>query len=121
MILKGVKSEIDIKVEAAIRGDCGTVESVPFVATFRTMKQSERQSWRKSAAHILETGPAEWDQAEQVRKYLVGWKEFPTTTGESLEFNEENVSMVLDAVEYCDALYAGFLDMINGAAKPKNS
>ncbi|RLC95698.1 MAG: hypothetical protein DRI46_14565, partial [Chloroflexi bacterium] len=65
--------------------------------------------------------PAEWDQAEHVRKYLIGGKEFPTTTGDPLEFNEENLEMVLDAIEYCEALYAGFLEMVNGAAKSKNS
>ena len=121
MILKGIKSEIDVKIEVVIVGDCGTIDTVPFVATFRTMKQSERQAWRKMVGEIMRETPELWDQAEHVRKHLIGWKEFPTTTGEVLEFNDDNVSMVLDAIEYCEALYAGFLSVINGTAIAKNS
>ncbi|MCB0249760.1 MAG: hypothetical protein KDI07_14395 [Anaerolineae bacterium] len=119
-ILKGISSEIDVKCVARVRGDCGTVTDVPFVATFRTLKNSERLEFRKEAGRRMRETPEDWDHAEFVRRNLVGWKEFPTTTGEPLEFCPDNVEMVLEAIEYCDALYAGFLEVVNGAAKGKN-
>lgn len=116
-ILKGVKSEIDVKCEAEV-GD-GVV--VPFIATFRTFTHKERQEFRAALAEQMrDYNPAAWDQAEVVRGRLIGWRDFPTQTDEPLEFNAETLDIVLDAPEYVDALYQGLLRVMNGSAKSGN-
>ena len=84
------------------------------------MTTTQRKEWREKRGRTADTTPWLLDQASDVREYLVGWKEFPTTTGEPLPFTPENVDMVLDAIEYCEALWVGFLHLVNGTAKQKN-
>jgi hypothetical protein len=116
-LLKGVRSEIDVKIEVPVGDDSG---SVCFVATYRKMTQTQRQQWREKTAERLRTFPEKHDQAEHVREWLLGWRDLKGPTGEEVEFSPENLDVALDAVEYCEALYSGFLDMVNGTALTKN-
>lgn len=119
-LLKGVRSEIDVKIEVPIHEGPDVVSSVCFVATFRQMTQKQRQTWRARTAETLRTHPEKHDQSEHVRDWLVGWKDFPGAGGEPVDYTPENLEQVLDAIEYCDSLYAGFLEMVNGTALSKN-
>lgn len=120
VILKGVKEQIDVKVEAYVRGDCGQVTTVPFVMTFKRMTSSQRKVWREEVNDIMAHNPAGFDKARYIKEWAAGWKKIPTTTGEELPFDEEHLDMVCEEIDYLEAMYRGFLDMVNGADKPKN-
>ena len=120
-ILKGSKTEIDTKIE--VYGDDNPDGAVVFMATFRNLKQSDVREWLNAIGEVVER-PWLMDKTVWLSKYLIGWKGFPAKTEEGddveLEFNEENVALVLDDPDYVNALYAAFTSVANGTAKAKN-
>lgn len=112
-ILKGVKTEVQTKITVS--------DEVVFMAYWRQMTRSERQEWREEVGELVRQTPEKLNQAKYMRQWLVRWEKMPAADGGEIEFNPDNVELVLDAIEYCDALYQqGFLAMVNGSAAAKN-
>lgn len=116
-ILKGVKSQIDVKITAEIDADNGRTIQVPFLATYRKPPVSETRE-------LLEkiNSPDGVMDEELIDQYLLGWQNVPTETGEPFPFTAENVAAMLEVREYRAALVKGLLSVVLGkAALQKNS
>jgi hypothetical protein len=126
VILKGVKSEIDVKVCADVRGDSGRIIKVPFIATFKKLSVTQSEE-------LLDSAPDEFDdqkdylrkqnkfQIDAIKANLLGYRDVPTETGEKFEFTPENLDQMLDVPEYKVALWDGLIYAIRGKdAERKN-
>ena len=126
-ILKGVKSEIDVKVTAEVRADTGRVIKVPFIARYKKLSVTESEE-------LMDSAPDGWEdqkdffkkqnkfQVDAIKANLLGWREVPTETGEAFDFTDENVDAMLEVPEYKLALWDGLLYAIRGKqALAKNS
>lgn len=126
-ILKGVKSEIDVKVTAVIDGDMNTTTKVPFVVRYKKPTFEEGKEIRQRLAVQTpedeeETGLTTITDEEIAENYIVDWKNVPTSTGEPFEFNPENLEEMMSVREYRRALVQGFLEVLLGKeALRKNS
>lgn len=133
-ILKGVKSQIDVKVIANIDSDNGRTINVPFIVTSKKPNTEEKKETlrkigeNRSILEAEEAGVAAPDGCERytddefIADYLIGWKGLTGEDGSTVEYNPENLAIVLDAPEYKGALVGGLWKALVGKdALAKNS
>lgn len=119
MILKGIKSSIELNVVAEVLTDNGRTLKVPFLVTYRKPSVSEARDMM-SREPLPQDNPREYTQLrtrfqqEVLRDNVLNWREVPTETGEPFEFSAENLNEMLDATEYLAALWSGFLTVVTG-------
>lgn len=113
LILKGVKSQIDMKLTAVIDSDMGKETQVPFVATFRIPPVSEVNEILR---RINENEGVE--DSELMDRYLVGWKNIETADGQPVEFTPENIAILLESRPYRKALAEGVRMAMFGKKEP---
>ena len=109
MILKGMKSQIDVKVTAEVDSDLGRTIPVTFVATFRKPPVSETRE-------VLEqVQSAEGvDDESLMDRFLLGWKELRGEDGSDIPYTPEALAAVMDSREYRTALVRGLMSVLIG-------
>ncbi|MCB9457990.1 MAG: hypothetical protein H6671_18570 [Anaerolineaceae bacterium] len=113
LILKGVKSQIDIKLTAIIDGDLGKEIQVPFVATFKIPPVSEI----KDVLTQIQSDEGMEDEVLMDR-YLLGWKNIETADGQQVDFTPENLAAMLESRPYRKALADGLRIILLGKKEP---
>lgn len=127
LILKGIKSEIDVKVCAECECDNGATVKVPFVITVKKPTNPERDELIKRLEPELDDDgntvrPALTD-IELADEYVLGWKGLMDAEGNEVMFSSENLQTLIGWREYADAIRNGLMEVIHGravAAKAKN-
>lgn len=108
MLLKGAKSEIDVKVTAEVEIDNGKTMRVPFVCRYRKLPVNE-------ARDLLERVASEGIGDEDLmRDHLVDWKGLEDADGDTVEFNADNLETVMQVREYRQAIVGGFMQVLMG-------
>jgi len=127
LILKGIKSEIDVKVCAECECDNGTTVKVPFVITVKKPTNPERDELiKRLEPEIDDDGntvrPVITD-AELAEEFVLGWKNLQDADGNEVLFSIENLHTLIGWREYATAIRNGMMEVIHGravAAKAKN-
>lgn len=100
------KDERRVRCEARSLTDKGNYKKTYFYATFEVPSQEERKVLATAADN------KELDMSAPLREYLTGWDQVLDGDGEPLEFNDENLELVLDNIEAFDALRRAFGELI---------
>jgi hypothetical protein len=118
-ILKGVSDEFLVNQKVKVYGETDKPITVPCKFRFR----------RPNTASLTELGREIGTAVsksdfvrlgEILRENLIGWN-IPGSDGENVEFNDENVDLVLDHPDYLTGLVDAFAKVLNpGAGKAKN-
>ena len=117
LVLKGVKSELDVKIAVEVDSDLGRTTQVKFIARFRKPGITEA----KTLMDRLSSDEGV-DEQTLMQEYLLGWRDVVDDSGEPVEFSEENVNAMLEAREYRSALSSALLSVVLGKqALAKNS
>lgn len=122
LILKGIKSELEVKVTAEVLTGSGRPTKIPFLVTYKKngVKATEKVMAKEPEIPRTVQDRPEYTRAvikfqqDVLREHVLGWREVPTETGEPFEFNAENLDAMLDATEYLNALWDGFLSVSSG-------
>ena len=103
-MLKGVREEIRLNVEASIDRDLNQrPEVIRFIAIYRKKPHSERQATYAAMRDETIT------DYEVLNDYLVGWEKLEDADGEEVPFNEDELRDVLEFTEYRTALIDGLI------------
>ena len=108
MILKGQKSQIDVKITADVESDNGKTIRVPFVCTFKKPKVDEA----RDTLTALQSGDLK--DEDFISDYLIGWKGLDDDNGDAVEFNVDNLAEVINVREYRAAIVQGLMSVIAG-------
>jgi hypothetical protein len=121
MILKGVKTEIDVKVTAEVLQDNGRILKVPFMVTFKKPSRSENEALIEREKTYDEDTRYTRFKAAALKEHVLGWSGVPTATGEEFEFTEENLDAMLEITEYLNALWVSFTAVATGRGALKGN
>lgn len=117
-VLKGVKNEITLQVTANVMDDMGKETPVKFKLTFKRIAD------RKKVKEVVDSvANGENDDLSVIREYLLGWSGIEFDDGTPVEFNDENLEMVMTDRDYARAIVDGFGKVQLGykALQAKNS
>jgi len=117
-ILKGVSDKIWIKTTAKVRQDKGRHIDVPFEVQCLVPSTSRIRELRKE----ISDDANELTDAQLAQEFIVDW-DMPGADGNKVEFNEQNMDIVLDHPDYIGAIANALTELLFGkeALKAKNS
>lgn len=117
-ILKGVSDQIWIKTTAHVRQDKGRHIEVPFELRCKVPSVTRT----KELAEQFKDPDSGINDAAVFRELVTDW-DMPGADGEKVDFNENNIDLVLDHPDYMKAVGDAMLELIFGkeALKAKNS
>ncbi|MYM80535.1 hypothetical protein GTP44_00990 [Duganella sp. FT50W] len=109
-------------VTVELPGDNGRVEKVVFTAVFRRLTISEIEDIHKRLAGptvdadgTADTTVATLNDDELVRDVMVGWKDVQGDDGQQLEFNDANLTALLQIFPVRPTLVRKFFETISNA------
>ena len=117
IFLKGVKNELWVQCKASIRQDDGKSVDVPFKIKYR--KPSIREAKGLQADFHESALSFDIDRIlELLTEFILDW-DMPGNDGNPVEFNEDNLELALEDIDYFNAIVNGFGDLMNGQERQR--
>lgn len=98
-ILRGTSDTIEVNANASISENLGKVHKLRFKVTFRRRTVDEA----KAIIRDMNDPDSEVNEQSIIRDDIVGWRDLQGEGGE-VEFNDENLEVMLQHFEYLNAL-----------------
>ena len=103
-VLKGVKEQIRLNVEARIDRDLNQApEIIRFIAIYKKKPHSERQA----TVRAMQDGTQ--SDIEILEDYLIGWEKLKDSDDEEVPFDHDELMNVCEFTEYRTALVTGLM------------
>jgi len=117
-ILKGVSDKIWIKTTAKVRQDKGRHIEVPFEVQCKVPSVTRIRDLREE----LNDPDNQVTDAQLAQEFILDW-DMPGADGNKVEFNADNMDIVLDHPDYVAAIGNAMTELLFGkeALKAKNS